>query len=171
MDHEMADQILQQKFSLLVHQHQTSLMKICYLYLQDLTLAEDAVQETFMKAYRSYQRFRGESKEKTWLIRIAINTCKDINRSSWNRHINRLVTPDMLPVSHEPFEKQDEDLVLIIMNLPPKLKEVILLYYYQDLNIREIASLLHISPPAVSSRISRAKRIIRSFLEGSEKYE
>lgn len=171
MEHTKADESLHEKFSLLVHQHRDSLLKLCYLYLQDRSLAEDAVQETFIKAYKGFHHFRGESSEKTWLIRIAINTCKDFNRSSWNKRISQLVTPEMLPPSIVPFEKADEELLLIIMNLPLKLREAVLLYYYHDLTLQQIGSLLHITAPAVSNRLSRAKRIIRSSLEGRDKDE
>ena len=53
---------------------EASLMRMCFVYLGDMALAEDAVQETFLKAWKGYERFRGEANEKTWLMRIAINT-------------------------------------------------------------------------------------------------
>lgn len=81
----------------MVNEWQLSLLRLCYIQLQDKELAEDAVQETFLKAYRSLQSFRGECSEKTWLTRIAINTCRDMQRGGWFRHIDRRVTPDMLP--------------------------------------------------------------------------
>ena len=52
----------------------------CFACLNDEALAEDAVQETFLKAYRALDRFRGDAEEKTWLLRIAINTCRDLRR-------------------------------------------------------------------------------------------
>ena len=70
-------------FELLVAQNQEKLLRTCYLYLRDRQLAEDAVQETFLKAYRSLPAFRGDSSEKTWLMRIAVNTCRDLYRSEW----------------------------------------------------------------------------------------
>lgn len=171
MSQRKTDECRRKAFSLLVDQHREALLKTCYLYLHDLSLAEDAVQETFIKAYQKYQYFRGDSKEKTWLIRIAINTCKDINRSAWYKYVNRFITPEMLPSACESFEQSDEELLLVLINLPLKLREVVLLYFYHDLTLKEIASLLHITSPAVSSRLSRAKRIIRSSLEGREENE
>lgn len=69
---------------------ETSLMRMCYAYLGDVLLAEDAVQETFLKAWKAYDRFRGEADEKTWLMRIAINNCKDMRRGAWFRHTDFL---------------------------------------------------------------------------------
>ena len=65
----------------LVLQYQQPLLRTCFLYLRDRTLAEDAVQETFLKAYRSLASFRGECSEKTWLMKIAMNTCCDLRRA------------------------------------------------------------------------------------------
>ena len=59
------------------------ILHLCYAYLGDTALAEDAVQETFFKAWKHYDRFRGEAEEKTWLMRIAMNHCKDQLKSSW----------------------------------------------------------------------------------------
>ena len=67
----------------LVERHRTTLVRMCCLCLGDASLAEDAAQETFLKAYRALDSFRGECDEKTWLMRIAINTCKDVRRSAW----------------------------------------------------------------------------------------
>ena len=64
----------------MVRQYEKDLLRICCIYLRDRTAAEDVVQETFLKAFRNIESFRGESSEKTWLIRIAINCCRDYRR-------------------------------------------------------------------------------------------
>ena len=68
-------------FERLVAAYQDALLRACYLYLQDQEQAKDAVQETFFKAYRHWDSFRGESSEKTWLFKIAYNTCHDTRKS------------------------------------------------------------------------------------------
>lgn len=78
----------------MIEQYSSSLLNMCYIYLRDRELAEDALQETFLKAYRTRSSFRGDSHEKTWLTRIAINTCRDMRRSAWFTHVNRAVTPE-----------------------------------------------------------------------------
>ena len=67
----------EQELARLVDAYQSSLRRMCCAILRDRTLAEDAVQETFLKAYKALDTFRKESSEKTWLMRIAINTCRD----------------------------------------------------------------------------------------------
>ena len=65
------------------------ILRLCLLYLGDRQLAEDAFQETFVKAWKGRDAFRGESSEKTWLSRIAVNTCRDMLRSGWFRLMKR----------------------------------------------------------------------------------
>lgn len=155
-----------QAFERLVCQYQGALLRMCYLNLRDRELAKDAVQETFMRAYGSMQSFRGESSEKTWLMRIAMNVCCDMRRSHWFRLIDPRYTPEMLPEAAEPFEEEEERLVLEIMKLPRKLRDVILLHYYQNMTVTEIASVLGIAQSSVSGRLGRAREKLRVLLEG-----
>lgn len=160
------DFIHAQTLNRLAEQYQTDLLRMCYLYLHDVELARDAVQETYLKAYRAMDGFRGECGEKTWLMRIAINTCRDMRRSAWFRHTDRRVTPDMLPLAVVSFEEKDEELLMAVMALPAKLSETILLYFYQDMSVKEIAESLGLSLSAVSARLDRAKKKLRVALEG-----
>jgi RNA polymerase sigma-70 factor (ECF subfamily) len=149
----------------LIRENEVSLKRLCYFYLHDRTLAEDAVQETFLKAYRSLKNFRGEANERTYLTRIAINTCKDMLRTGWFRHMDRRITPEELPVRREtdPFHRE---VTAAVMNLPRKLREVTLLYYYQGMTMPEIADILHISQPAVTGRLKRAREQLKKELKG-----
>lgn len=155
-------------FELLVAQNQEKLLRTCYLYLRDRQLAEDAVQETFLKAYRSLPAFRGDSSEKTWLMRIAVNTCRDLYRSEWFRHMDRRVIPEELPESGVPFTSREESLIVEVMRLPRRLREATLLYYYHGMDEREIAEALGVSRSAVSDRLSRARRKLKELLEGRD---
>lgn len=165
------DSIQEETLQRMVTQYQTVLLHMCYLYLRDATLAEDAVQETFLKAYRAMNSFRGDCTEKSWLIKIAINTCRDMQRSTWLRHMDRKITPDMLPEASVPFEAKDETLILSVMALPVKLRETILLYFYQNMSVKEIASSLGLASSTVSNRLKRATKKLRIALEGSHYYE
>ena len=155
----------------MVLQYQLPLLKLCYAYLHDEELAKDAVQETFIKAFRNLDAFRENASEKTWLSRIAINTCKDLKRTSWFRHMDRSVTLDMIPAPADPVEPEDERLTLEIMKLPVKLKEAALLCWFQGMTYSEAAETLGISLQAVGSRLNRARRKLRFVMEGSEDHE
>ncbi len=149
----------------LIQENEVALKRLCYLYLHDEAMAEDAVQETFLKAYRALENFRGEAGEKTWLTRIAINTCKDMLRSGWFRHMDRRVTAETLPARQE-ADPYHREVAAAVMNLPRKLREVILLYYYSGLNTLEIAETLKITQPAVTGRLKRARERLKTDLGG-----
>ena len=157
-----------QRFEQLVDQYQKPVLYMCYLYLCDKTLAEDAVQDTFLKVYKRMDAFRGESSEKTWIMKIAMNTCYDINHSGWFRFFNRRVTPEMIPDEAVQTDEYDEELAIAVTKLPHKLREVILLHYYQGLKVNEIADVLAISQSSVSGRLKRGRDKLRNLLEGRE---
>ena len=129
--------------------------------------AEDAVQETFMKAYLGMNSFRQESSEKTWLTRIAVNTCRDMMRSSWFRHNDRRITPEelQLPSQQRIYDDQEEELAQTIIKLPRKYKDALLLYYYQDMSQEEVAQALNTSPSTISKRLKHAREKLRILLE------
>lgn len=157
----------EQELVRLVETYQTSLRRMSYAILRDVDQAQDAVQETFLKAYKGWDAFRGECSEKTWLMRIAVNVCRDLKRSGWFRHLDRRITPEELPLAANPEDERVE-LTLAIMRLPERLKEVVLLYYYQRMTMLEIAQALNIPQSTVSTRMKRARDELRTWLEGGE---
>ena len=158
-------------FEQLVNQYQQALLRVCFLYLRDREQARDAVQETFLRAYQHWRDFRGESSEKTWLMKIAMNICHDTQKSGWHRFFDRRITPDMLPQASVPFSPKEESLLIDVMRLPQKLREVTLLYYYQSLSVKEIAETLGIAHSSVSERLQRAQKKLRDQLEGRDSDE
>lgn len=156
----------------LVAQYEVMLLRTCYMYLHDKGLAEDATQETFLKAYKALSSFRGDSSEKTWLMRIAMNTCRDMKRNAWFRFVDRAVEIERLPEPAKAFEFEEaDDLTQAILHLPTKHKEVILLYYYQDMTFREIAGVLDISVAAVGKRVKAACSKLKKMLGKEDFYE
>ena len=144
------------------------ILRLCIAYLGDRQLAEDAFQETFVKAWKSLPGFRGDSGEKTWLCRIAVNTCRDVLRTGWWRMWKKSAPIDALAdltdADHIPTEPSPvRDAVL---SLPGKYREVIVLYYNQNLNAREIAELLHLSVNSVTTRLRRARALLAKELKG-----
>ncbi|MEG2252710.1 MAG: sigma-70 family RNA polymerase sigma factor [Clostridia bacterium] len=146
--------------------HETSVLRMCCAYLQDMHLAQDAAQETFLKAYAKWDAFRGDCEEKTWLMRIAINTCKDIRRGAWFRCVERRVTPQDLPEPAVPLCAAQDELSEDILRLPRKYLEVVLLYYYQNMTTREVALALELPQSTVISRLKRARDKLRIMLTG-----
>ena len=149
----------------LMEQYGSSLLRMCALYLKDADLAQDAVQETFIRAYRHIEDYRGESSERTWLMAIAINVSRDMLRTAWFRHQSRSTDIDTLPEKPAEFEFPDNTVLTEVMHLPAKYREVVLLRYYEGLKLKEVASALGLSDGRVRSRLNKANELLRDRLK------
>lgn len=145
----------------------------CFVCLSDSQLAEDAMQDTFVKAWRNMEKFRNgrAGSEKAWLLKIAINTCNDYRRGIWFRKIDLPGEMEKLPSSLISISPEDRDLFLDIMGLPAKYRHVILLKFYQNLTLREMSDVLGLSQSAIHHRLQRAEEILRRGLEGRGDHE
>lgn len=150
----------------LIDLYGNGILRLCILYLGDQHLAEDAFQETFIKAWKKWDDFRGESSAKTWLTRIAVNTCRDMLRSSWLRMMRKSQPVETLFDLSTKEDIQEETAVRdALLRLPGIYREVILLHYDQGMKIREIAKELRLSPNSVSTRLRRARALIEKELK------
>ena len=150
-----------------VEAYSDEILKVCFLYLKDRALAEDALQDTWVKAWKALVRQSDfPEHEKTWLMRIAINTCKDYARTAWFRHVDRRTAADELPEAHLSIVQPDHSLSMVIMGLPGKYKQVILLYYYQGLTLDETGKVLGLTRSCVYRRLKKAEELLRKELTG-----
>lgn len=132
-----------------------------FALLRNTADAEDAVQDTFLKLIRKRPNFRDEEHLKAWLLRVTVNTAKDMLRSS-ARKCTELV-------EEIPFvSSEDNDLLNEVLNLPEKYRLVVHLYYYEGYSIKEIASILHKPPATVNTRLDRGRKMLRTSLEGED---
>ena len=135
------------------------ILRLCLIYLKDYHLAQDALQETFLRAYKGYGKYREDSSEKTWISKIAINVCKDLLKSSWSKKVDLVLE---LPEKPAGNNERDDELLQEVMMLPAKYKEVIILYYYQEFKIKEMSKILGISETAINKRLARAKEKLKN---------
>ena len=139
------------------------LLRLCILQIGDYALAEDAVQETFIRAYRHYDTFENRSSVKTWLTAIAVNVCRSMRRSPWRRS-----TVALEQIPEMAFSEAFPDFTVsnAVLKLPPELREVVLMHELQGMKLREIAEARHLPLATVNSRLRRAKQRLRRDLEG-----
>ena len=162
------DSTREEAFCRMAEEQQTALLRLCFMLLRDYALAEDAVQETFFKAYRGYAAYRGECSEKTWLTGIALNVVRDMKRRAWFRFVDRRITLEQLPEPAVPFEEKDDSLLQAILQLPGREREALMLYYYQDLTMAEVSQTLNVPLSTVGSRLNRARKRLKTMLEGED---
>ena len=146
--------------------------RLCCVYLRELGAAEDAAQDTFIKAYEHIDELLNGSvrAEKAWLMRIAVNTCKDVLRSSWLRRIDRRRPIDELPLWAPSGHEESLAVTQAISCLPPKLREIVLLHYYQDMSLKSCAQALGISAATATRRLQQAQERLRRELGDSPGY-
>lgn len=165
-----------------MQEHGTRVLHLAYFYLKDRHLAEDVAQEVFIKAYRNWDSFRGDSSVYTWLYKITVNLCRDKARSSWWRRMLPTEEPwaksedPVLPQGEGPEEaalKSDQHHALMqqVMRLSEAYREVVILFYYQDLSTVQIAEVLGQNENTIKTRLYRARAMLKELLvkEGVER--
>lgn len=149
----------------LVERYGNEMLRLAILYLGSREQAEDAVQDSFIKIYLSA---REEAPAKSFVMRVLVNTCKDYLKSGWNRHVNLVDEYSESTVSEGDALHTNEmgELRQAVLELPPKYREIVILRYYEDFSVGEIAQILGRPQPTVSIRLKRACALLEKRLEG-----
>jgi RNA polymerase sigma-70 factor (ECF subfamily) len=154
-----------QAFSYLIETYQRPVYNLCYRMLGNAQDAEDAAQETFLRAYKSMRRYDNQRSFSTWLLSIAAHYCIDqIRRRRYPVvSVEELVVPD-LPDASPGLEsklsrKEEQRRVRAILNvLEPVDRAAVVMYYWYDFSYQEICEALSLTTSAVKSRLHRARR-------------
>ena len=156
-------------FDELYERYATDVLRVSYYYLGDRQRAEDVTQDVFVRLISTRPELIA-GREKAWLLKVALNRCRDLWRGAWLKKV---------VLGHPAFElfPADDEIGRIAENaalaeavnrLPAVFKEVVLLHYYQGYGVSEIASMLDISEGTVSSRLSRARSRLQNDLKGDD---
>jgi RNA polymerase sigma-70 factor (sigma-E family) len=147
-----------ERFERWVTEHQPVVFRAAYLILRDRSGAEDVAQETFIRAFRSFERSEDGEAVRPWLYRIAVNTALNELRRR-KRETNAYAQLDEAPVT-DPIEGSATRFAVAdaINGLPDHLRIAVVCRYYLDLSEREIAKAMGIRPGTVKSRLHHARR-------------
>lgn len=148
-------------FDQVVHRYAHHVSSACLMRLQNYADAEDCFQNTFLKLYRKSPDFKNENHLKAWLLRVAINECKNLIRDN-RKHLS-LDTALQLPA---PSAENDADLSWALMKLDPEYREVIYLYYVEQMKVKEIARILGKNPNTVKSTLHRGREKLKQIYGG-----
>ena len=162
----MADAEREALLTAWVDRYSDSLLRMCFISLRDWALAEDALQETFIKAWRAMPQYEHSPirNERAWLSRIAVNVCRDLRRTRWMRHVDAAQALEMLPPSQLAVKPEDRTLLLDILAMPEKYRQVLILYHYQRLTMREVAQVLGADVSTDHARLKKAEGMLRREL-------
>lgn len=135
--------------------------RLCFSFMKNHMDAEDAVQETFMKFYRSNRTFDSESHKKAWLIVTASNCCKNMLKHWWNRRNNLEDYTEFVGSN----DSEIDEMMELVMSLPEKYKTSVYLYYYEGYNSREISKIVGKPESTIRTYLQNAKKILKTELE------
>lgn len=133
------------------------LFKLCFSILCSTADAEDAVSDTFVKYMTKAPYFNGEEHRKAWLLRVAVNICKNMCRF---RKRNGCI--DIDEVRELAAEEKDFGVLEQVMKLPEKYKTIIHLHYVEGYKVKELAKILDISETAAKKRLQYGRNILKA---------
>lgn len=163
---ERAKQGDEEAFGRLIERYQVPVYNLCYRMLSDAFEAEDAAQETFLKAYRSLSRYDMDKKYINWVLTIASNHCIDRLRRRRLKLVSlEELVPGSIPIERtsgpEPtlVEQEDREAIQeLLKELGPQDRAAIVLKYWYEMSYEEISEMLSLTVSAVKSRLHRARR-------------
>jgi RNA polymerase sigma-70 factor (ECF subfamily) len=164
----------EEAFAALFHKYKNLVHKTAYLMLGNADEAEDALQEVFVRMYKSLSTFQpSKGAFTTWLHRITVNHCLNRRRK---RHLSTLPLDEVSPASlagHSPLPEsrlaEEETILQALKQLSEKLRTVVILRYYWELSYAEMAQILDVPVGTVKSRLNLALRTLRKELETATK--
>lgn len=150
------------------------LLRVAYLYVKDENIAEDIVQDVLMKFYQNQIQFKGQSSLKTYLVKMTVNRSHDYLRSWKSRGLvlkEKLtgVSPKKSPEQQIIQNEESRVLVEALFSMTLIYREVLILYYFEELSTVEIAELLSCPEATVRTRLQRARRQLKQRLQDEDR--
>lgn len=140
--------------------YKNMIYSIAYTYVHNAIDADDIVQEVFIKYLKSDEVFITLDNEKYWLIRVTINTAKSYLKKSWKKIVQ--LDDEKVNLAASVDVRDNDEMYQIVCSLPRLYKEIIVLYYYEELSINDISKVLNISISAVKKRLERGRNLIKN---------
>ncbi len=157
-----------EQFERLYEAYADDVLRVSYFYLGDRQQAEDVCQDVFIRLLTKGPEIQ-QGHEKAWLLKVALNRCRDLWRAAWVKRVVLGSPFDFIPGTDSIAEfSQKAEIMETVQQLSPAFKEVVLLHYYQGYGIVEIAAMLDLPEGTISSRLSRARKKLEALLKGGE---
>lgn len=152
----------------ILHKYADMVYRIALTNTKQRFDAEDIFQDVFLALFQSEVRFESDDHIRYWLIRVTVNFCKKHHRSVWQK---KTVSLDSVEKLSELMTEQEFAVFDAVCKLPAKYRTVIQLFYFEDMTVDEISSVLHRKNTTVKSQLSRARSKLRDMLKGDYFYE
>ena len=150
-----------EEFKRCAQEYMDVVFRVAFSCLRSQSDAEDVTQEVLLRLYETDYVFESRAHIKNWLVKVTYNECRKFWRRLWRRHENIDDYVEQLA-----FEETDcQDLFTAVMKLDRAKRIVVVLYYLEGYQIQEIAGILKIPPGTVGTRLARARKELRKYLE------
>ncbi|MDR3050494.1 MAG: RNA polymerase sigma factor [Oscillospiraceae bacterium] len=157
-----------EQFERLYDAYVDDVLRVSYFYLGDRQQAEDVCQDVFVRLLTRAPQIQ-PGHEKAWLLKVALNRCRDLWRAAWVRRVVLGSPLECIPGTDDIADyARKAEVMEAVHALPLAFKEVVLLHYYQGFGIAEIGAMLGLPEGTISSRLSRARKKMEALLKGAE---
>jgi RNA polymerase sigma-70 factor, ECF subfamily len=142
-----------------IDRYSDTLIRVSFSYMKNMSDAEDLTQEAFVKLIEKKPVFQSQDHEKAWLIRVTINLCKNRLKTVWFRKT--------LPLEEGSynFTPKESEVMEAVLELPAKYRSIILLFYFEEYKITEIAEIVGQKEATISSQLHRARKLLKLKLK------
>lgn len=153
-----------QRAEYLAETYADAILRLSYTYLKSTYDAQDICQTVFVKLLAEPRDFESPAHERAYVLRMAVNACKDLLKSPWRKRTCGLEACMEIPAP----EAADGSLLAAVNGLPPHYRAVIYLYYYEGYQAAEIGAILGVPTATVHTRLARGRARLRELLGGTD---
>ncbi len=151
-----------------VERYSSLVYKIARSNLRDVHDADDIYQDVFLRYISKPRTFESEEHRKAWFIRVTINCCNSLFTSSWRKKTMSLEDDEVKEDDLVFEDDNNRELYEAVLSLPDKLKNTVILFYFEDMSVSEIAKAMRTTEASVKMRLVRARKALKLDLEGGE---
>ncbi|MFD0589194.1 RNA polymerase sigma factor [Paenibacillus sp. GCM10027627] len=148
---------------ILLNKYADMVLRLALAHLGNLADAQDVCQEVYIKLLKNQRSFKDKEHEKAWIIRVTINTCRDVHRSPWRKWFSPV---EEVPLPIDQSNNSHMEIMPFVLSLPQKYRVVIHLYYYEGYKTAEMAELLNRKEGTIRTQLKRAKELLKSKMAG-----
>ena len=153
----------------IIAEHGDYLLKVAYLYVKNEATAEDIVQDVFIAYYQKQQQFRQESSLRTYLVKMTVNRSHDYLRSWKSKRLSLFEkitgrTTTITPEKELLAKSIKQELVAALFTLSVPYREVLILYYFEEMTTVDIAKLVRCPEATIRTRLQRARKQLASII-------
>ena len=151
----------------LLDMYSATVYRLCYSRTGNKADSEDITQEVFLRYIRAGKKFKDEEHRKAWILKVTVNCINTFCTAAYNRH-----RADLEEMGEPVGEMEEEsDLLIAVRQLPEKYGQVIHLFYYEEMSVKEISEITGDKESTVKSQLTRGRQMLKKILEEAQRNE